>query len=73
MNRRLHGSCTVPIAGYCVETEKGLALWGLVGDAKNGQLVRAQAEGDVGDPQGLGEKVAQGLMKQGAGEILARL
>ena len=73
MNRRLHGSCTVPIAGYCVETEKGLALWGLVGDAKNGQLVRAHAEGEVGDPQNLGDKVAQGLMEQGAGEILARL
>ncbi|MEO7433247.1 MAG: hydroxymethylbilane synthase [Dokdonella sp.] len=73
MNRKLHGSCTVPIAGYCIETEKGLALWGLVGDAKNGQLVRAQAEGDADNPQSVGEKVAEGLMEQGAGEILARL
>jgi hydroxymethylbilane synthase len=73
MNRRLHGSCTVPIAGYCVETETGLALWGLVGDAQNGRLVRADAHGSTDDPQALGERVAQGLREQGADEILARL
>ena len=33
MNLHLHGSCTVPIAAYCMEVERGLALWGLVGDA----------------------------------------
>jgi hydroxymethylbilane synthase len=73
MNRWLHGSCTVPIAGYCVETEKGLALWGLVGDATTGEIVRAQGEGVGHDPQALGEQVAKGLMEHGAGEILARL
>lgn len=74
MNRRLHGSCNVPIAGYCVETESGLALYGLVGDAGNGRLVRAEVEAsgrDLGID--LGEQVANLLLERGAAEILGRL
>jgi hydroxymethylbilane synthase len=70
MNLRLHGSCTVPIAGWCVETENGLALWGLVGDAANGRLVRAEAQGPLDAPQALGERVADLLRARGADEIL---
>ncbi len=72
MNRQLHGSCNVPIAGYCIETERGLTLYGLVGDAGSGRLVRAEADA-TGDLQGeaLGQHVAAMLMARGAGEILA--
>lgn len=74
MNRRLHGSCNVPIAGYCVETETGMALYGLVGDADNGELVRAQVE-ISGRDQGLalGEQVAGLLLERGADELLKKL
>ena len=74
MNRRLHGSCNVPIAGYCVETENGMALYGLVGDAESGQLIRAEME-ISGRDQGvtLGEQVAGLLMERGANEILRKL
>ena len=71
MNLELHGSCNVPIAGYCVETETGLAMWGLVGDAANGRLVRADARGATDDPQALGRSVAALLREQGADDILA--
>ena len=74
MNRRLHGNCNVPIAGYCVETETGLVLYGLVGDAQTGRLVRAEVEGsgvDIGE--GLGEQVAELLLERGAAEILGGL
>jgi hydroxymethylbilane synthase len=70
MNLRLHGSCTVPVAGYCIEVEAGLALWGLVGDATNGRLVRADAVGDIDRPIELGQGVAAMLLDRGAGEIL---
>ena len=70
MNLQLHGSCTVPVAGYCIEVEAGLALWGLVGDAANGRLVRADAIGDVAQPIELGRQVATMLLERGAGEIL---
>ena len=72
MNLRLHGSCTVPVAGYCIEVERGLALWGLVGDAENGHLVRADAEGALDQPEDLGRRVAEMLLERGAGEILFR-
>lgn len=72
MNLSLHGSCDVPIAGYCVEIESGLALWGMVGDPDNGRLVRAQAQGELDDPVGLGERVASLLRGQGADDILRR-
>ncbi len=72
MNLRLHGNCSVPIAGHCVETETGLMLWGLVGDAVSGRLIRAQAQGRADDPVALGEHVAEMLREQGADEILGR-
>lgn len=70
MNLRLHGSCNVPIAGYCMETEQGLALWGLVGDATTGRLIRADATGAADAPVELGERVAALLVERGAEEIL---
>ena len=73
MNLRLHGSCTVPVAGYCIEVEVGLALWGLVGDATNGRLVRADAVGDADGAIELGQCVASMLLDGGAGEILGAL
>jgi hydroxymethylbilane synthase len=73
MNLRLHGSCTVPVAGYCIEAERGLALWGLVGDADNGRLIRADAIGDAERPAELGHQVALMLLEQGADDILRKL
>ncbi len=70
MNRRLHGNCSVPIAGYCREIELGLELTGLVGDADSGRLLRASATGPLDEGQQLGEHVAQLLLDQGAGEML---
>ncbi|WP_313919888.1 hydroxymethylbilane synthase [Tahibacter sp.] len=70
MNRRLHGNCSVPIAGYCREIELGLELTGLVGDAASGRLLRASATGTLDEGQQLGEHVAQLLFDQGAGEML---
>lgn len=70
MNRRLHGSCSVPIAAYCLEIEQGLQLIGLVGDARSGRLLRAEAVGAVDAPEALGERVAQLLLDQGAEAML---
>jgi hydroxymethylbilane synthase len=70
MNRRLHGNCSVPIAGYCREIDLGLELTGLVGDADTGRLLRACATGPLDAGQQLGEHVAQLLLDQGAGELL---
>ena len=73
MNRRLHGSCTVPIAAYATLADGNLLLLGLVGDAANGELVRAEATGIADDPHGLGLRVAGALLAAGADALLARL
>ena len=70
MNLSLHGSCNVPIAGYCVETESGLALWGLVGDAVDGRILRASATAAREEGLALGRHVADLLRRQGADDIL---
>lgn len=71
MNRQLHGSCNVPIAGHCIETEAGLLLHGLVGDASSGRLLRAESHtSDRSAGEMLGQRVAHMLLEQGAGEML---
>lgn len=70
MNRRLHGSCTVPIAAYATLDGKVLSLEGLVGSAESGHCVRAGEVGRASDPEGLGRLVATELMLQGAGRLL---
>lgn len=70
MNRVLHGSCSVPIAAYCREIESGLHLVGLVGDAADGRLLRAEATASIRDPEALGYRVAELLLAKGAGVML---
>jgi hydroxymethylbilane synthase len=70
MNRRLHGSCQVPIAAYAIERDGALHLSGLVGRASDGAVVRAEASGDAGAVDALGIEVAERLLRAGAGELL---
>jgi hydroxymethylbilane synthase len=72
MTRRLQGSCQVPIAAFCLQTEIGLHLSGLVGDARTGRLIRAEEDGQSEAPEALGERVARMLLEQGADELLGR-
>lgn len=71
MNRRLHGSCQVPIAAYCTVQGEALHLVGFVGEAGSGRNVRAEAVGVPTDPEALGDEVARRLLDAGAGELLA--
>jgi hydroxymethylbilane synthase len=72
LTRHLQGSCQVPIAAYCVHTEAGLHLSGLVGDAANGRLIRAEGYGPADSPDALGHTVAEKLLALGAGKLLGR-
>ncbi|HEY7873243.1 MAG TPA: hydroxymethylbilane synthase [Rudaea sp.] len=72
MTRELEGSCQVPIAAFCIETEIGLHLSGLVGDAASGRLIRAQDDGQSEAPEALGERVARRLLELGADGLLGR-
>lgn len=68
MTRALQGNCEVPIAAFCIETDAGLHLEGLVGGAATGELVRANSIGT--DPDSVGKQVAGKLLETGAGKFL---
>jgi hydroxymethylbilane synthase len=70
MNHVLGGSCTVPVGAWCMVTERGLHLRGMVGEVSSGRLLVAEAT-DVGDDAvKLGNEVAQALLAQGAAAFL---
>ncbi|TZF88684.1 hydroxymethylbilane synthase [Cognatilysobacter lacus] len=71
MNRALHGSCHVPVAAFATLSGAQLHLQGLVGSAIDGRYVRADAHGDAGDAEALGQRVATALLAQGAAELIA--
>jgi hydroxymethylbilane synthase len=70
LNRALDGSCQVPIAAFAALHVGQLRLHGLVGDAGDGRIVRADGQGDTDDPEALGRQVAGLLLDGGAGALL---
>jgi hydroxymethylbilane synthase len=69
LNAAMGGDCTMPLGAWC-ETSAGgtLHLCALLGDARDGRLLRADARGD--DAVALGREVAQRLRKLGADALL---
>jgi hydroxymethylbilane synthase len=70
MLRRLGGSCQVPVAGLAVLQGDVLVLRGLVAGLEGERLVQAEARGRSRDPEGLGMRLAETLLADGAAEIL---
>jgi len=75
LNTRLDGGCQVPIGGYAVLENDGDTLWlrGLVGHPDGSVVLRAESRGSAMEPESLGIRVAEDLLEQGAGEILAEV
>ena len=70
---RLEGGCQVPIAAYARLAGGKLRMDGLVGDPSGNEVIRDSIEGGAAEAEGLGKKLAEKLIKQGAGRILARV
>lgn len=74
MSRALSGSCQVPLGGFAeVQGGQKLRMRGFVATPDGARILRAEQVGGVAQPEALGDAVAQALLKQGAGEILAAL
>jgi hydroxymethylbilane synthase len=73
MNQRLQGGCQVPIAGHATLSGGQLHLRGLVGDPQGKLTLFAAASASRADAQGLGARVADDLLAQGAAAILAAI
>jgi hydroxymethylbilane synthase len=69
LNAELGGDCTMPLGAWCETGADGtLHLRGLLGDAHDGRLLRAEATGE--DPAALGRAVARLLRERGADALL---
>lgn len=73
MSRALSGSCQVPLGGFAEAQGDKLHMRGFVATPDGARLLRAARTGSQDDPEALGHAVAQDLLDQGAGEILAAL
>ena len=73
MSRVLAGSCQVPLGGFAEVQNGKLRMRGFVASPDGKRMVRAEMTGEIADPEALGKKVADALLAQGAGEILAAL
>ncbi|MHB0925545.1 MAG: hydroxymethylbilane synthase [Gallionellaceae bacterium] len=73
MSRVLAGSCQVPLGGFAEVQNGKLRMRGFVASPDGKRMVRAELSGEIADPEALGKRVADALLAQGAGEILAAL
>lgn len=71
MNARLGGGCQVPIAGYAEIKGEEMRIRGLVGTPDGTRMVRGEAIGPPARAAELGERLAEDLLAQGAGDILS--
>jgi hydroxymethylbilane synthase len=74
MNAGLEGGCQVPIAGYAQIDNGKIRMRGMVGDPDGSNVLRSETvstEVSSSNAGVLGEKIADDLLLQGAGNILA--
>ena len=73
MSRRLAGSCQTPLGGYAQIHNGRITLTGFVADLEGTRFVQATLSGAPADAEKLGVALAEDLLAQGAGKILAEL
>ena len=67
----LGGGCQLPIAAYAVLRDKRIRLYGLVADALGKRIVRDNISGSLDEAEQLGSQLAERLLANGAGDLLA--
>ncbi len=72
-NKTLHGGCQVPIAGFAILEGAKIFLQGRVGNPDGSVLLKAEVRGAPENAEALGQQLAQALLDQGAGPLLAAL
>lgn len=73
LSRRLNGSCQLPLGAFCEDDGGMLQLTAFVALPDGSDMVRAQGSGSRSGAEGLGLKVAELLLTEGAASILARV
>ncbi|TSA48486.1 MAG: hydroxymethylbilane synthase [Nitrosomonadales bacterium] len=73
MSRALAGSCQVPLGAYARMENGQIHMQGFVASVDGREMVRDQVCGPTDDAEALGRQLAECLLEQGAGGILAAL
>jgi hydroxymethylbilane synthase len=73
LSRALAGSCQVPLGGFAEVKNGKLRMRGFVASPDGKRMTHSEQIGEVGNPEALGNMVADALRAQGADEILAAL
>lgn len=73
MSRTLGGSCQVPLGAYAEIMEGVLSLRGFVAEIDGSRIISGSVSGPRQDAERLGCQLAEQLLAQGAGAILAAL
>jgi hydroxymethylbilane synthase len=68
---RMGGSCQTPLAAHAIDHEGGLRVIGMCGMPDGTRILRDEVVGSTAAAPQLGEELANKLLAQGAGEILA--
>ena len=68
---RMGGSCQTPLAAHAVDHEDGLRVIGMCGMPDGTRILRDEVIGSIAAAPQLGDELANKLLAQGAGEILA--
>jgi hydroxymethylbilane synthase len=71
--RRLGGGCQMPIGAHAAPSAAGLDVTAVVISTDGSRAVRADASGAAEEAEAIGATVADRLLEQGAGEILAEV
>jgi len=69
----LQGSCQVPLAVFAELDGENMRISGMVGTPDGREIVRAEQSGSTGEVDRLSAAVADDLLSQGAGRIIAAL
>ncbi len=68
---KLEGGCQVPIGGYCSIRNGRIHLVGMVASLDGTTMVRDEEEGNCGEPEEVGRRLAMRILDRGGREILA--
>jgi hydroxymethylbilane synthase len=67
---RLGANCQSPVASYATLNDDTLTIDALVASTDGRRIIRQQSRGSLGEAESIGTEAAEGLLDQGAGDIL---
>jgi hydroxymethylbilane synthase len=68
---KMGGSCQTPLAAHAIDHDGGLRVIGMCGMPDGTRILRDEVHGETANAAALGVELANRLLEQGAGDILA--